>query len=128
MTDQALCETRPAVLRGGVKLGSVVAMLFLALVWGLSIPATKLALQDLPPMTLTALRFLVAVPLMLMISARRLRVPWRSVPSIIALGVMGISLGNVAQSFGVQGTSASAGTIISATIRKEDMPAGYKAE
>jgi drug/metabolite transporter (DMT)-like permease len=29
---------------------------------------------------------------------------------------MGITLGNVAQSFGVQGTSASAGTIISATI------------
>lgn len=36
--------------------------------------------------------------------------------SIIALGVMGITLGNVARSFGVQGTSASAGTIISATI------------
>jgi drug/metabolite transporter (DMT)-like permease len=43
-------------------------------------------------------------------------VPLSAVPSLIALGVMGISLGNVAQSFGVQGTSASVGTIVSATI------------
>jgi drug/metabolite transporter (DMT)-like permease len=62
------------------------------------------------------MRFLVAVPLFLILAAGRLRVPWQAAPSIIALGVMGITLGNVAQSFGVQGTSASAGTIISATI------------
>ncbi|WAJ31611.1 DMT family transporter [Antarcticirhabdus aurantiaca] len=91
-------------------------MLFLAVMWGLSIPATKLALEALPPLTLTAVRFLVAVPLLLILAAGRLRVPLRAVPSIVALGVMGISLGNVAQSFGVAGTSASAGTIISATI------------
>lgn len=92
------------------------AMLLLAVIWGFSIPATKLALLDLPPLTLTALRFLVAVPLFLILAVGQLRVPWRAVPSIAALGVMGISLGNVAQSFGVAGTSASVATIISATI------------
>jgi O-acetylserine/cysteine efflux transporter len=92
------------------------AMLALALMWGLSIPITKLGLETVPPLTLTAMRFLVAAPLLLVLSARQLRVPWRAVPSIIALGVVGITLGNVAQSFGVQGTSASVGTIISATI------------
>ncbi|WP_319799141.1 DMT family transporter [Nitrobacter sp.] len=91
-------------------------MLILAIIWGLSIPITKLGLETIPPITLTAMRFLVAVPLFLILAAGRLRVPWQAVPSIIALGVMGITLGNVAQSFGVQGTSASAGTIISATI------------
>ena len=91
-------------------------MLVLALMWGLSIPLTKMALATIPPLTLTALRFLVAVPLLLLLAAGRLRVPWRAVPSIAALGIMGITLGNVAQSFGVQGTSASVGTIISATI------------
>lgn len=91
-------------------------MLLLAIMWGLSIPITKLGLETIPPLTLTAMRFLVAVPLFIILAAGRLRVPWRAVPSIIALGVMGITLGNVAQSFGVQGTSASAGTIISATI------------
>ncbi|MGE0008884.1 MAG: DMT family transporter [Parvibaculaceae bacterium] len=91
-------------------------MLLLAVMWGLSIPITKLALETIPPLTLTAMRFLVAVPLFMILAAGRLRVPWRAVPGIIALGVMGITLGNVAQSFGVEGTSASVGTIISATI------------
>lgn len=91
-------------------------MLLLAIMWGLSIPITKLGLETIPPITLTAIRFVVAVPLFMILAAGRLRVPWQAVPSIIALGVMGITLGNVAQSVGVQGTSASAGTIISATI------------
>lgn len=95
---------------------SLGAMLVLAIVWGLSIPITKLGLETVPPLTLTAMRFLVAVPLFLVLAAGRLRLPWQAVPSIVVLGVMGITLGNVAQSFGVQGTSASAGTIISATI------------
>lgn len=91
-------------------------MLLLAIMWGLSIPITKLGLETIPPITLTAIRFLVAVPLFMILAAGRLRVPRQAVRSIVALGVMGITLGNVAQSFGVQGTSASAGTIISAMI------------
>lgn len=101
---------------GGISAISLAAMLLLAVMWGLSIPATKLVLLDLPPLTLTALRFLVAVPLFLLLAIGQLRVPWRAVPSLAALGVMGISLGNVAQSFGVAATSASVATIISATI------------
>lgn len=91
-------------------------MLLLAVIWGLSIPVTKLGLLTLPPLTLTALRFLVAVPLLMIFALGRFRVPWRALPSIAALGVLGISVGQVAQAFGVEGTSASAGTIISATI------------
>ncbi len=95
---------------------NVGAMLLLAVMWGLSIPITKLGLETIPPLMFTAMRFLVAAPLLLILSSRQLRVPLRAIPSIVALGVMGITLGNVAQSFGVQGTSASVGTIISATI------------
>lgn len=101
---------RPLSARG------VAAMLLLALIWGLSIPLTKLGLETVPPITLTALRFLVAVPVFLVLATGRLAIPWRAAPSMAALGVTGITLGNVAQSFGVEGTSASAGTIISATI------------
>ncbi|QLL66205.1 DMT family transporter [Sinorhizobium mexicanum] len=91
-------------------------MFLLALMWGLSIPITKLGLGTIPPMTFTALRFMVAVPLFMFLARRELRVPRKAIPSIIGLGVMGITLGNVAQSFGVQGTSASVATILSATI------------
>lgn len=91
-------------------------MLMLALVWGLSIPVTKLGLQDLPPLTLTALRFAFAVPLMFLFTLGRLSIPVRVLPRVAALGLLGIGIGQVAQTFGVAGTSASVGTIVSATI------------
>jgi len=103
-------------IKASASTRSIAAMLLLAVMWGLSIPITKLGLETVPPLMFTAMRFLVAVPLLLILAAGRLRVPLRAVPSIITLGVMGITLGNVAQSFGVQGTSASVGTIVSATI------------
>jgi drug/metabolite transporter (DMT)-like permease len=42
--------------------------------------------------------------------------PWRALPRFVALGVLGIGVGQVAQALGVVGTSASVGTVISATI------------
>lgn len=91
-------------------------MLLLAVMWGISIPITKLGLGTVPPMTFTALRFMVAVPLFMFLARHELRVQRKAIPGIIGLGVMGITLGNVAQSFGVQGSSASVATILSATI------------
>jgi O-acetylserine/cysteine efflux transporter len=67
-------------------------------------------------MMITAMRFMVAVPLLFFLAWEQLRVPWRAVPSIVGLGVIGITFGKVGQSFGIQGTSASAAAIISATI------------
>jgi drug/metabolite transporter (DMT)-like permease len=91
-------------------------MLLLAVMWGLSIPATKLGLQTLSPLALTALRFAVAVPLLLPFVVGGTRVPVRELPRVAALGLLGVGIGQVAQAYGVAGTSASVGTIISATI------------
>jgi O-acetylserine/cysteine efflux transporter len=95
---------------------SLAAMLLLACIWGLSIPVTKLGLLTLPPLTLTALRFGIAVPLLLICAVGKPLLPWRALPRFAALGVLGIGVGQVTQAFGVAGTSASVGTIISATI------------
>ncbi|MBS0219413.1 MAG: DMT family transporter [Proteobacteria bacterium] len=95
---------------------SIAALLLLAVMWGLSIPITKLGVLTLPPLTLTALRFAIAVPLLLLLVVGRKRLPLRAVPRMAGLGVLGIGVGQVAQTFGVAGTSASVGTIISATI------------
>ncbi|QRM31900.1 DMT family transporter [Microvirga sp. VF16] len=91
-------------------------MLLLAAMWGLSIPVTKLGLLTMPPLTLTALRFAIAVPLLMLLIVGRQTLPRRAIPRVAALGVLGIGVGQVAQTFGVAGTSASVGTIISATI------------
>ncbi len=84
--------------------------------WGLSIPVTKLGLQTLPPLTLTALRFAIAVPLLLILVRGRLRLPWRALAAMAGVGVLGVGFGQVAQTLGVVSTTASVGTIISATI------------
>lgn len=103
--------------RSPLGLRNLGALLLLAVMWGLSIPVTKLGLLTLPPLTLTALRFGVAVPLLLVfVVAGRHSMPWRALPRVAALGVLGIGVGQVSQTFGVAGTSASIGTIISATI------------
>lgn len=91
-------------------------MLLLAVMWGLSIPVTKLGLVSLPPLTLTALRFAIAVPLLLILAWDKLRLPGYALVHSAALGVLGIGIGQLAQTFGVQGTTASVGTILSATI------------
>nr|WP_272904535.1 DMT family transporter [Paraburkholderia tropica] len=79
----------------GLTPGSLAAMLLLAVMWGLSIPVTKLGLQTLPPLTLTAFRFAVAVPLLLVFAVGRHALPWRAVPRVAALGVLGIGGGRL---------------------------------
>jgi O-acetylserine/cysteine efflux transporter len=95
---------------------ALMAMLVLAVMWGLSIPVTKLGLITMPPLTLTAVRFAIAVPVLLLLLVGKPRLPLRAFPAVAALGIIGIGIGQVAQTIGVTGTSASAGTIISATI------------
>lgn len=95
---------------------SFAAMGLLAILWGLSIPLTKLGLQDLSPTTLTTLRFAIAVPLLMAYAWGRQPMPRRAVPQVAGLGIVGIGVGQVAQAYGVAGTSASVGTIVSATI------------
>ncbi|ADH87642.1 protein of unknown function DUF6 transmembrane [Ancylobacter novellus DSM 506] len=99
-----------------MSLRSLGSMLLLAVMWGLSIPVTKMGLETLPPLTLTALRFAVAVPLLFALLAGRWRLPWRAVPKVAALGFLAIGIGQVTQTLGVVGTSASVGTVITATI------------
>lgn len=116
MSNNPVEATLPSIPLCGLSAKSLGAMLLLAVMWGLSIPITKLGLGSIPPITFTALRFMVAVPLMMFLARGKLRVPKKAIPGIVGLGVMGITLGNVAQSFGVQGASASVATILSATI------------
>src|SRR5690349_7849672 len=95
---------------------SIRAMLLLALMWGLSIPITKIGLQTIPPLTLTAMRFLLAVPFLLPFVVVRPGLPWRDLLRFAALGLLGVGVGQVSQTYGIAGTSASVGTVISATI------------
>ncbi len=86
------------------------------MIWGGSVPVTKLGLRDIPPLTLTALRYVVAAPLFLVLLRHRPRPPRHVLVEAGALGVLGVGLGQLSQTLGVQATSASAATVISAAI------------
>jgi O-acetylserine/cysteine efflux transporter len=94
----------------------VVALFVLAIIWGGSIPATKLGLRDFPPLTLTALRYLVAAPFFAVLLLGRRLPPPRALAAMAGLGVLGIAVGQVFQALGVQRISASVATVIGATI------------
>lgn len=108
-------NSNPAGTTGRLDGKSIGAILVLALIWGLSIPLTKLGLESLPPLTLTALRFASALPPLFLLAFRQ-RLPKKALPRVALLGLIGISIGQVAQTLGVGGTSASVGAILSATI------------
>lgn len=95
---------------------AIAGMMALAVLWGLSIPITKLGLESMPPVTFTALRFAFAVPFLFLFAIGRHRVPLAALPKVAVLGLIGIGIGNLSQSFGVAEASASVGTIVSATI------------
>lgn len=108
--------TAPAASHPPLTARSVAAMGLLAVLWGLSIPLTKLGLRDMSPTTLTAFRFAVAVPALMAYAIGRHPLPRKAIPHVAALGMVGIGLGQVAQALGVAGTSASVGTVVSALI------------
>jgi O-acetylserine/cysteine efflux transporter len=96
---------------------SIATLVVLAVVWGGSIPVIKLGLRDVPPLTLTALRYLVAAPCFVWLLARAGALPPpRVIGAAAALGVLGIGLGQVAQTLGVGLTPASVATVVSSLI------------
>jgi len=102
---------------GGRRGGPLAALVLLALVWGGSIPATKLGLREIPPLTLTTLRYLVAAPCFAwMLLRSRPLPPLRASAAAAGLGVLGLGVGQVAQTLGVRAAPASVATVVSALI------------
>lgn len=92
---------------------------FLAAVfWGASFVGTKIALQELQPLTLVVLRFGVALtlltPLVLWVD-RQHRPGLRSVPGLLILGLLGLPLHQWLQALGMQWTSASQASWLTAS-------------
>jgi O-acetylserine/cysteine efflux transporter len=99
-----------------LPLGPLLGLLALCLIWGLSIPFTKLGLRFFPPVMLAACRYMAAVPFFALLLIGRTLPSRRALLAMAALGVIGIDIGQVFQVLGVQRTEASVATVISATI------------
>jgi drug/metabolite transporter (DMT)-like permease len=96
-------------------LGPLLALFGLMVIWGLSVPGIKLALREYPPLGLTALRYLAAAPCFVLLLRGRPVPSRRDLIMLAWLGVLGVDLGQIAQTVGVRHTSAAVATMLYAT-------------
>lgn len=99
-----------------IPLGATTGLVALVVVWGLSIPLTKLGLAETGPLTLTALRYVAAVACFAGVLVGSRLPPPGALLRMAALGALGIGIGQVTQALGVQRANASVATVISALI------------
>ncbi len=88
----------------------------LGVIWGFSVPLTKLGLRDFPPLLLAALRYAAAAPFFALLLVGRPLPSRRALLGMMGLGALGIGVGQVTQILGIQRTEASVATIITASI------------
>jgi drug/metabolite transporter (DMT)-like permease len=85
-------------------------LIFVAIVWGVNFAFVKFALHDFAPLSFTIVRFSLAalflVSLMLM-GREPLTMDRRDVPSVIGLGLIGITFYNLLFMYGLKYTTAS---------------------
>jgi O-acetylserine/cysteine efflux transporter len=93
---------------------AVVALGAAGMLWGTTVPATKLALEWLPPGWLTVARFGLAAAVLLAVARSRVRAVCR--PAVLAWGAVGYGGSIVVQNAGVTRTSVShAALLVGAT-------------
>ncbi|MBP2627946.1 MAG: protein of unknown function transrane [Firmicutes bacterium] len=93
-----------------------IILLLVPLFWGGAFGTTKHVLTELPPLTASALRFIIAGLLMLIWSGWRQELNWTSIRqnflSLLALGVTGVFLYNYFFATGLQYTSAVTAALV----------------
>src|SRR3954469_6113944 len=92
----------------------LVALVSAGLLWGLTVPLSKLVLDWLDGGTLTVVRFALAAPLLAFAARKHLKAAFT--PRILAAGAVGYGLVIVLQNLGIERTSVShAALIVGAT-------------
>ena len=89
---------------------ALVALVAAGLLWGLTVPLSKLVLDWLPGGWLTVVRFALAAPLLAFVARRNLRAA--ITPRILFAGAIGYGLVIVLQNAGIESTSVSHAALI----------------
>ncbi len=89
--------------------------LTVVVIWGVSFSATRAAVQEIPPLTLAFLRFLVASALLAPIVRRKygvVHLPRGERRLLMAMGLSGVTLAFVFENVGLRYTTASHGALL----------------
>jgi drug/metabolite transporter (DMT)-like permease len=91
-----------------------------AILFGASVVAVRVAVQDIPPLTLAILRFgqggFLLILLLIIWARDLLRIAWRDVPYLVLLGVIFFTIFPVTFNMGLRLTEASRGALMLATM------------
>lgn len=90
-------------------------LILVSFVWAGSFIVVDIATQEMDPIDLGFLRFLVATPLMILIVLLRkkpLAIPRKELPSLVILGLTGVTLLYLFQFIGIDYTNASAASVL----------------
>lgn len=90
-----------------------------AVIWGLSFLSTKVAISVLPPMTIAASRFVIAVVLLLglaLVTREKLALKARDLPLMALSGLMGVTIYFLCENNGIALLTASESSLVIATI------------
>ena len=97
------------------KLLIPIVLIFVALAWAGSFIVVNKATEEIDPIALGFLRFVVSTPVMilyLLISKRDLHIPRKELPSLIVLGLSGVTFLYLTQFTGIHYTNASTASVL----------------
>jgi len=103
-----------------VKKVEIVALAITAsIMWGASFPVIKIGLENVPPVLFGTLRYVIAVPLFLLLSlvlyGKKLFSIRDDISLFIALGLVGVTMPTVLQNYGMMHTTAYMSSILQST-------------
>lgn len=101
------------------KLSPAAGLLIVVTIWGLNVTLSKWALREFPPLAFTALRFAMASVLLPLVLARLeppLRVPWRQILPLAALGIVSNSIYQLGFILGLSRTTATNSALVLASM------------
>ena len=100
-----------------VSFGIITAWVALCLIWGSTWLAIKIGLADLPPISFTALRFVIAAAVLFAISLGRFPLPTRDdYPLLAVTGVLMFTINYALLFWGEQYVSSGLAAVLQATI------------
>jgi len=98
---------------------SIIFAFISSIIWGMSFLATKIAVIEIPPITLGFLRFLIAYITLLFITKLlkiEEKIEKKHIFFIVMMGFTGVTLSFVFENYGLQYTSASNASLIISTV------------
>ncbi|MCK4260462.1 MAG: EamA family transporter [Halanaerobiales bacterium] len=106
------------------KILPIIAIVATVILWGISFISIKVSLEVLPPMTLALLRFIIASILLVLVRVfmsfklkkTNQRINKKDIPLMALTGFIGVTLYFFFENYGIKLTTASAASIIIATI------------